>query len=219
MKWSKKYKKVPTLIAELENGQRYQLMDSSAIVSILYSLLYDKPKGGLEEILKCYPQVHNEEWEGGESGRKPPFEITNRYFLMFQESAPPKDKKGIAEERKWRKWVDDTLVHTLSPNVYRTPTEALQAFNWFDKMGQWENHFANWERNLVIYFGASVMWIIGKSLKKKHQLKNDVRQSLYDEVNFWLKNVKAKGTRFMGGDQPGKLQILYQDFFSIYCFF
>lgn len=38
------------------------------------------------------------------------------------------------EERKWRKWVDDVLVHVLSPNVYRTPSEALQAFHWFSKV-------------------------------------------------------------------------------------
>ena len=47
------------------------------------------------------------------------------------------------------------------------------------------------------------MWIIGKNLKKRHHLKDDVRQSLYDEVNFWLKAVKAKKAPFMGGDQPG----------------
>ena len=134
------------LVAELENGTKYQLMDSSAIVSTLFSLLYDKPKGGLEELLNCYPQVKNEAYET--NSRKPPFDITNRYFLMFQDSVPLKDKKGIAEERKWRKWVDDTLVHTLSPNVYRSPSEALQAFQWFDKAGDWETHFKTWERSV-----------------------------------------------------------------------
>ena len=32
--------------------------------------------------------------------------------------------QDIVEERRWRKWVDDTLVHTLSPNVYRSPGEV-----------------------------------------------------------------------------------------------
>ena len=27
--------------------------------------------------------------------------------------------KDIVEERRWRKWTDEVLVHTLSPNVYR----------------------------------------------------------------------------------------------------
>ena len=47
------------------------------------------------------------------------------------------------------------------------------------------------------------MWIIGKKLKKKYQIKDDVRLSLYDEVNHWLKALIKKGTKFMGGDQPG----------------
>lgn len=38
------------------------------------------------------------------------------------------------DERKWRKWADEVLVHTLSPNVYRTKDEALQAFQWFSEV-------------------------------------------------------------------------------------
>ena len=79
----------------------------------------------------------------------------------------------------------------------------LQAFEWFDKVGEWERHFKTWERYLVIYLGSAVMWILGKSLKKKYQLKEDVRESLYDDVNFWMKSLRAKGTPFMGGEQPG----------------
>lgn len=45
------------------------------------------------------------------------------------------------------------------------------------------------------------MWLIGKRLKKRHHLKDDVRQSLYDECNKWSREVKRKGTRFMGGDK------------------
>lgn len=39
-----------------------------------------------------------------------------------------------SEELQWRQWVDDKFVHMLSPNVYRTPSEALQAFNWFSQV-------------------------------------------------------------------------------------
>ena len=85
----------------------------------------------------------------------------------------------------------------------------LQAFEWFDKVGEWERHFKTWERYLVIYLGSAVMWILGKSLKKKYQLKEDVRESLYDDVNFWMKSLRAKGTPFMGGEQPGNNFIRY----------
>jgi len=194
MKWSKKYKKVPMVVAELEDGSKFQLVDSTALISALYSFLFDKPKGGLAEVLGCYPHVLNED-----DPKK--FDIMNRYFLMYQHSTPDKEKTEILKERQWRKWVDDTLVHTLSPNVYRTPSEALQAFNWFDKWGNWDEHFATWERYLVIYLGAFVMWIIGKNLKKRHRLKTDVRESLYDDVNHWLRQMEKKKTPFMGGQQ------------------
>jgi len=171
-------------------------VDSTALISTLFSFIYDKPEGGLENVLSCYPKILKNSEKG------PTMEIQNLYFLMYQHSAPNKTTKEIVEERKWRKWVDDTLVHTLSPNVYRSPTEALQAFQWFDKAGDWEKHFATWERYLVIYMGATVMWLLGKSLKKRYMLKDDVRASLYDEVNHWTRSIRAKGTPFMGGSQP-----------------
>lgn len=36
----------------------------------------------------------------------------------------------------------------------------------------------------------------------RHNLKDDVRQSLYDECNNWLKVIKKKGTPYFGGDTP-----------------
>ena len=76
-------------------------MDSSAIISAMYSFLYDKPKGGLAEVLTCYPQVRKIEEET--DSKKPKFEIMNRYFLMFQESTPNKDKQKILQGKlKWK---------------------------------------------------------------------------------------------------------------------
>lgn len=43
------------------------------------------------------------------------------------------------EEKQWREWADNELVHTLSPNVYRTRDEALQAFNWFSEVSNSSN--------------------------------------------------------------------------------
>ena len=78
----------------------------------------------------------------------------------------------------------------------------MAAFKWFDKAGNWENLFSSWERSFIIYVGAAAMYMIGKKLQKKHQLKPDVRESLYDEINVWLKAIRAKKTTFMGGDNP-----------------
>lgn len=46
------------------------------------------------------------------------------------------------------------------------------------------------------------MWLIGKRLKKRHHLKDDVRQSFYDEIDNWLRGINARGGNFMGGRNP-----------------
>jgi len=196
VKWSK-YKKVPILVASY-GDKVVQVNDSSVIVSALYSLLADSQQTSLDQVMNYYPTLRYNGPDGKEVA-----EIQNKYFLMFNETKVMRTKEDIVEERKWRKWVDDTLVHMLSPNVYRTPTEALDAFKWFNQVGNWERHFSWWERNLVIYFGALVMYILGNFvLKKRHNLKDDVRESLYDECNRWTKAVDKKGGEFMGGSKP-----------------
>lgn len=197
VKWSS-YKKVPILVIQY-GDKAIQLNDSTLIVSALYSILASKDDP--QEVLKCYPSYKFTDVKDG----KEKLEISNKYFLMFQQGSLGKDertKEELAEERKWRKWVDDVLVHMLSPNVYRTPSESLQAFNWFNEVGEWEKHFSYWERNLVIYLGALVMWLLGKRLKERHHLKADVRLSLYEECDVWARAVKKKKTKFMGGDSP-----------------
>ena len=89
MKWSKSYRKVPVLVAELENGKKYKLVDSTALISALFSFIYDKPEGGLENVLKCYPKIRKNTEKG------PTLEIQNLYFLMYQNSAPNKTTKEI----------------------------------------------------------------------------------------------------------------------------
>ena len=54
----------------------------------------------------------------------------------------------------------------------------------------------------MIYIGAAAMYLIGKRLKKRHNLKDDVRQSLYDDCGIWTRAIQAKKTKFMGGDKP-----------------
>ncbi|KAJ8925007.1 hypothetical protein NQ315_001172 [Exocentrus adspersus] len=195
IKWSP-YKKVPILVAKTENG--YQpLNDSTMIISALASYLTDTRKD-IPEIVKCFPTIDYIDEDGTKK-----FDIMNKYFLMLSTQMDQHKEKQFVEERKWRKWTDDVLVHTLSPNVYRSKDEALQAFNWFSDAGEWEQHFPTWERMLIIYVGATAMWLIGKRLKKKYNLKDDVRESLYDECNKWIRSINDKGTRFMGGQRPG----------------
>ncbi|KAG5325291.1 PGES2 synthase, partial [Pseudoatta argentina] len=193
--WSS-YKKVPILLTQVEGG--YQpLNDSTMIVSLLASYLYDRSQK-IEEFVDYYPSVGMHDETG-----KFKYEIINKYFLMFNNQLPKnRTMNDIIEERKWRKWADDVFVHTLSPNVYRTLDESYKTFSWFSEVGKWEEYFPTWERLLIVNVGAMAMWLIGKRLKKRHRLKNDVRQSLYDEANYWLRSIKERGTTFMGGNKP-----------------
>lgn len=227
LKWSQNYRKVPIMLAYGQGSSQanehdthdkerqkviYQINDSSVIVSSLGSYLISRRKldGGtthhhhkniddLGKILINYQSVEVEDDEGKK--RK---EIPNKYFLMLgdiDDMELQKREQNLAEERYWRDWTDRVLVHSLSPNIYRTMSEALQAFNNFSAMGKWEEHFSTFERLTAIYAGSAAMWLIGRRLKKRYNLKDDVRESLYDNCRLWLKAI-GKDRRFMGGDKP-----------------
>lgn len=214
VKWSKDYKKVPILLAHSNSGEQriLQVNDSSVIVSSLASFLLSQrksfgdkePEGPSEsiddlgKILVNYPMIEIEDEDG-----KKKREIPNKYFLMLGNISDKQLKRrevDLAEERKWRDWTDRVLVHSLSPNIYRTIPEAMQAFENFSKMGNWNEHFNAAERFAAVYVGSLAMWLISKGLKKKYRLKDDVRESLYDDCRLWMKAVGKR--RFMGGDQP-----------------
>lgn len=100
------------------------------------------------------------------------------------------------EEREWREWVDNKLVHTLPPNIYRTFSEAITSFDYISTAG----NFGKIERLAAKYFGAVSMYIISKLLKRRYQLKDDVRLSLYEHCNEWMAALGSR--RFMGGENP-----------------
>ncbi|XP_074604932.1 prostaglandin E synthase Su(P) isoform X2 [Brevipalpus obovatus] len=194
-----KYRKVPILLVDQkrpENNPNYvQINDSSLIISILSSYLwFKKDSESLDDLLKYYQNAVNQSNA-----------LINKYFLMIGEAWSPKklkkEENNLAEERYWREWTDNYLVHVLSPNIYRTMGESLETFHHFSKVGQWEENFPAWERYLCIYAGATAMYFVARRLKKKHALKDEVRESLYDSCRLWMKNV-GKNRTFMGGNEP-----------------
>ena len=214
------YKKVPTLVIHKKknksagnvsnDGQEdiriidepIQLKDSSLIISMLASFLFCNPnlQDNLNAISSMYPSLAFASLEE----KRAVSTVVNKYFIMKGDNLSPAEYKvvvkALSEERKWREWTDSVLVHTLSPNVYRTWSEAVETFKYFSFVAEWERIFKPWERQLVIYGGAAAMFMIGKRLKKKYQLKKDVRESLYDAVRHWLKSL-PKGCKYMGGSQ------------------
>ncbi|KAF8398985.1 hypothetical protein HHK36_014850 [Tetracentron sinense] len=99
------------------------------------------------------------------------------------------------EEEKWRGWVDNHLVHMLSPNIYRNPSEALESFDYITSNG----NFSFTERITAKYAGAAAMYFVSKKLKKKHNI-TDERVALYEAAETWVDALN--GREFLGGSKP-----------------
>ncbi|CAF1503087.1 unnamed protein product, partial [Didymodactylos carnosus] len=112
--------------------------------------------------------------------------------LILQNRDDQNSNDQFKLERKWREWIDNTFVHTLSPNIYHTINEAINSFRWFSQAGEWEQIFPWYERFFITYIGAVVMYGVSGKLKRKHNLKPNVRESLYDCANEWIEAVGNK---------------------------
>ncbi|KAK4256597.1 hypothetical protein QN277_006301 [Acacia crassicarpa] len=108
-----------------------------------------------------------------------------------------KDDSAIEddEETKWRRWVDNHLVHVLSPNIYRNTSEALESFDYITSNG----NFGFTERITVKYAGAAAMYFVSKNLKKKYNI-TDERAALYEAAETWVEALS--GREFLGGSKP-----------------
>ncbi|XP_039362975.1 cip1-interacting zinc finger protein isoform X2 [Mauremys reevesii] len=186
------YRKVPILLANA--GNTLQLNDSSVIISAIKTYLVSRKKS-LDEIMSFYPPMKAVNERGKEVT-----EYGNKYWLMLDEMETQHVypiKEARVEEMTWRKWADDWLVHLISPNVYRTPREALASFDYIVH----EGNFGTVEGFFAKYVGAVAMFFIGKRLKSRHHLQDNVREDLYKAANDWVKAV-GKHRPFMGGSQP-----------------
>ncbi|KAL1318410.1 hypothetical protein HN51_070724 [Arachis hypogaea] len=115
---------------------------------------------------------------------------------MLGEKIMSKKKAGEDdEETKWRRWVDNHLVHVLSPNIYRNTSEALESFDYITSNG----NFSFTEKITVKYAGAAAMYFVSKNLKKKYNI-TDERAALYEAAETWVDALN--GREFLGGSKP-----------------
>lgn len=103
------------------------------------------------------------------------------------------------EEKEWIDWLDNHLIHLIAPNIYRTPSESLQTFNYIaDK-----SKFSAWQRATIRYTGAAAMYMIGKRLKKKYDIK-DEREAIHEAVKDWMAAIRKGGGMYLDGkNDPG----------------
>ncbi|XP_043808845.1 prostaglandin E synthase 2 isoform X2 [Manihot esculenta] len=100
---------------------------------------------------------------------------------LFQRIYPDDSIPSDDEESKWQGWVDNHLVHVLSPNIYRTTSEALESFDYITTHG----NFSFTERLVAKYAGAAAMYFVSKKLKKRHNI-TDERAALYEAAETWV---------------------------------
>lgn len=125
VKWSS-YKKVPILVVETPDGKVWQLNDSSLIISAMSSFLSYPSQSrlllgrvvitsqfssslGFEGLMSCYPKLRYTEDET----EKKKEDFMNKYALMFKDIPRNRTKDDILNEKKWRQWADNSLVHML----------------------------------------------------------------------------------------------------------
>jgi len=111
------------------------------------------------------------------------------------------DKTGTMNSKdvqKWRKWVDNSFVHTLAPNIYRTNEEAVEAFEYISE----QNGFGWWQKQAVLYGGSFTMYAVSKRLKKKYGIENE-REAIFDCGKKWIAEaIEPSNGPFHGGNKP-----------------
>ncbi|KAJ9542411.1 hypothetical protein OSB04_028917 [Centaurea solstitialis] len=118
-------------------------------------------------------------------------DIIDKMFQRIHPDSVPEDD----EAQKWRGWVDNHLVHVLSPNIYRSPSEALESFDYITAHG----NFSFSERLVAKYGGAAAMYFVSKKLKKRHNI-TDERGALYAAAETWVDALN--GRQYLGGSEP-----------------
>ncbi|KAK1371076.1 Prostaglandin E synthase 2 [Heracleum sosnowskyi] len=121
--------------------------------------------------------------------------IIDKLDSMINSEKSAKEVPDNDEEKQWRSWVDNHLVHMLSPNIYRTTSEALESFDYITSNG----NFSFTEKYTVKYAGAAAMYFVSKNLKKKYNI-TDERASLYEAAEQWVNALN--GREFLGGAKP-----------------
>ncbi|UYV70174.1 PTGES2 [Cordylochernes scorpioides] len=104
------------------------------------------------------------------------------------------------EEHQWRQWVDDTLVHLIAPNIYRSPVEAYSSLAYF-RQALGENSMEHVpkeddSRRFIQFLSSPVT----QSLCR-HHIEGNEREALHKALAHWSRAV-GKSRSYMGGTSP-----------------
>lgn len=129
----------------------------------------------VSECLKFYPLVNVTTSKGENTTER-----SNIYFIMYGEEKQSRSVGElryvgvcvcvftapllcVREEREWRQWVDDHLVHTLPPNIYRTLSEARHTATIISE----KSSMTHFQKFLARNIAPVALYLIGKRNIKK----------------------------------------------------
>ena len=118
---------------------------------------------------------------------------------LRKKNGTAKAKGAAAEkEKRWMSWVDDRFVHVVTPNIYRTWSEAFRSFDYITERG----NFNFFERQAVRVAGAVSMYLIAHNVLKKRHGVEDERAELYKDLETWTNEAVGDTQPFCGGASP-----------------
>ena len=99
-----------------------------------------------------------------------------------------------ADSKVWTDWIDDTLVHYLTPLIHPNFTTSWRNFGKIIEAEQYP-----WYKAIIVRFGGSVvMPKVAKRLQLKHQIK-DPKTEFLSAIDHWVTE-GLQGKSFFGGE-------------------
>jgi len=191
------YKKVPAFVmVNEETGDEFLVEDSQRVISLIESfrLSEDHSLDKLEYFLdKCYAKYERQEADENNKGKT----IVNVGYdnilnIMYESAETRPTKEQIANNMKWRDWIEQKFLHVLAPNLYRTYGESIANTQHYISISP---KFANtWTGSSIVYTGGTVMKIIGDKVKKRWNVSAEPRDDLYKYANIWADALPADPT-------------------------
>ena len=114
-------------------------------------------------------------------------EYVNEHYAKF-----PRDETS----KEWTDWIDNTLVHYITPLVHPNFSTSKKNFQHIIKSGQ----FGWLKTKLVRFAGAIAMPKVAKKLQAKYNIENPQAEYL-TAIDHWVNNGLA-GKVFFGGNKP-----------------
>ena len=114
-------------------------------------------------------------------------EYVNEHYSKF-----PVDNNS----KEWTNWLDDTLVHYITPLVHPNFSTSHKNFRHIIKTGQ----FGWLKTKLIRFAGALAMPKVAKKMKRKYNI-DDAKSEYLTAIDHWSNNGLDE-KKYFGGDKP-----------------